>query len=58
MNYSNRKTYFTRSLLAAAGIALFAGAASAANLRIASCVPPKHPAHDPLYTSFAELLSS
>ena len=56
MNYSIRKTFFTKGLLAAAGIALFAGAASAANLRIASGVPPKHPAHDPLYTAFAELL--
>ncbi len=31
--------------------------ASARDLRLASGVPPLHPAHDPLYTDFKELLS-
>lgn len=41
-----------KALSLAVGLATISAAVSADTLRIASGVPPKHPAHDPLYTMF------
>ena len=56
MNYLSKKAVMAKSLFVAAGLVFVSGASVADTLRIASGVPPKHPAHDPLYTVFAEKL--
>jgi len=46
----------TRVLLSAALLTTAAAGVSAKELRLASGLPPLHPAHDPLYTDFQKLL--
>ncbi|MGB1061552.1 MAG: hypothetical protein ACPGZU_15545, partial [Ketobacter sp.] len=49
-----KKTF--KGLALAATIATLSAGALADTVRIASGVPPKHPAHNPLYTEFQKLL--
>lgn len=53
--FSNLKT-LASAVLGAALLASAATGVSAKELRLASGLPPLHPAHDPLYTDFKELL--
>lgn len=48
--------FSAKSLALLAGLSFTCFAAQADTLRIASGVPPKHPAHNPLYTEFQPLL--
>jgi len=43
-------------IAAAISVTIFSAGSMAETLRIASGVPPKHPAHNPLYTEFAKIL--